>query len=1299
MISVDYKASYYACFSFFFQQTSDVADSCDSVKRDDVHGTVDSVHGLHENATYIKSSCASGSSDGHVKQGANEWSDVQTSSDVQRRGTKELTHVDSSASVVQSSSSHEMNTKEEIISSQVHYSLSAKSLSPRQTTNSFAGEISTTVPIDYDSSSHEVAIKRHGHEPLKDNVNCSVEAAVSLPADTNSLAQKTVAVIVGNDSKIETILQNQNNSEADTMSVVQGQSDFGAEKYMEVDDKNNSKSQTIATELDMKYFKGDTMTGHNRSDSKTETTVIMQGSQTLKESVILDVQCAGGSKDKMVNEQHALCADSIMTVHDLNDVNSDVIMAVPDAGDSEGEREVVTYKPKDAEVEGVVTRQQQADSEIEKIVLQEHDSEPASDSAISEQNQNRSESDTSEKKKCSEGYEIQFDISVKNQNETTPEAAVASQATKDSEEQSVITEQTRNETKLETTVTAQAHADSEIKAIIDMNQDDSKPEEGVHGNTEGETQAVEMELDVLNTEASISVENNRYSKDSSVMNLKENGVQINQETVFSSNEYENKAPMDTQMDCSLECEKFTTGRECLADTSMEDVEKIDNQHMEHEMLPEVPIGKAGDDRSCHEGNVNKDVSVMEQNEQIDQSKGIGGETEDESSAEIAEELPHGLAQQQKTSEGVLQEAVFTSSQEAHDPCCTTEGHELRETEKGIRCSTPTVDELPFIRSTGSAPSRGSTPTQDELPSDFGSAGGETKCPESCSDADDKAVYDTEGLDLAALSHMIAWFRKEQNSKQELESMPSQNTGRVQLKLSPNSEGRAPDNSSQLISSKELSGCATGCTESDKQSTEPSKEQCKDGPVIDQSEDLMPVLQNRCSADEHSNAMDLDTRDSKSPENLSLCSLSKSASHASIHTNAGKDRTEKQPNIYQEEDILDTESVSPAKMKAKQQEMAYFKGINSNKHKHSTGSYFPQRGNPGYTDHLDQTWHWKEEEHHDALQYGVDSQFLNYDHMEESRHSSSTSSLESSSCNESFMNYRKGEGLRVTVDFKRDYTLSGRKSPIISALDDGDMQMTCKNYPRIAMHSRTIQNPCHKGTQKYVEKFLEKWDALHQTNDDITQSSMDLEYLVFSEKMNHILKRNSKGQQTRNDTCRSPVTIQFSSLNEQDTSEELCDALTMFSESTIKVTLADRKERSEEDSRHMPLRLQRLSCKRESEAARSNISAITAEFAKSYYAMMDDVCTSKAAVRKTDRMKRQQGSPKLKTTKPVELSGKMKEDLFERLHCGLNSVVRQACKTKYRFFILVTSDDPFFRETKVIAFISSGHDDMYLKTVA
>ncbi|XP_041967157.1 uncharacterized protein tasor2 isoform X3 [Alosa sapidissima] len=1154
-------------------RVNNAADSTGNIKRDNisVHGIQTKSHNTYENASNTKpsSTCASESSGyGNTQQATNIGSDFQDSSDVQKRldglpGTKELTHGGSSAPVVQLNSSDEIVSKEDTISSQMHYSSAVKSTSPKHTENIFACGKFTTVCLDNESnvcSNHSSVVTSIGLEPVK------IKAKVQ---------DKTAAV----------------------------------ETAAAVDDQHHSKVDTIVTVQDMDHSKdATTKTEQNLSDSNSETIMIVQDPEASKEKVILAAQCPSGSKVKMVQEQNVPCTESIMSVHDLNDVHSDA-MVVDDPSDCEVEKEV----PMDSEV------------------------------------------------------------------------------------QPFVTEHNHNETKPETTVTVQAQAESEMMAVVNMDQNDSTPselvEEGELINSESETQ---VELDNLNTAVSTSEENNSCSEDATMMDLSENSVQMGRTAVCAVNENEGRAPMEVQLECNLKCEISAAGNESQVDTGMEVVEKIDHENVEHEILPEVTVVKA----CSHEGNVKEDLtSTMEQNEQINQSRSIiVGETEDMSSTEIAE-MPHGLEEQQKTNKIVNPEAVSTSSQIAHDSWHITKDHELKVIENEMRCPTPTIDELHYnTMGTGSALNQCSTPTQDELPSDCGSAVGEQSFHEPCSDPYDNAVYNTEGLDLAALSHMITWFRN-RNNKQKLDSVSGQNSEPSQLRFSTNSDSISspskdegnwtfPNSACLLNSIKGFSGSSSDDIESNMQSAEFYRVQYEDVAATDPSKDVM----FQSSADGLYNAMEPYTRDSKSTGNLSFRYLSKSASQENFHSihedSTGKDEKEKRSRIYREGEIIDTESVSASKMKDKQQEKAYWKYVYSNEQKHSSGSHCQQRGYQGYIDNFDQTWHWNEEEDHESHHYRINSQFFRNDDKEEtstSSQSSSTSSseseLESSSCNESFM--RKREGLRVTVDFKRgDSTLSGHETPIFTVLGKGEKQRTAKNCPRKPTHSRTIHNPCHKGTQRYVEKFLQKWDDLHQADDDITQSSMDLEYLVFSDKMNNILQCcKSKRQQTLNMACKSPVTIQFSSLNEQDTSEEICDSLPMFSESKIKVVLPDRKERRAADSRHMPLRLQRLSYKKESEAACSKISAITAECTKSYYAMMKDVCTNKNTVRQTDRIKKKQDSPKIRTSKPVELCGKIKEDLFERLHDDLNSVVRQACKTKYRFFILVTSEDPFFRETK------------------
>ncbi|XP_031420028.1 uncharacterized protein tasor2 isoform X3 [Clupea harengus] len=1208
-------------------------------------------------------------------------------------------------------------------------------------------EATASVPTDNDSSAETaVAVNDQNDSKMEtvmtvqDQNDSKMETVMTVQDQNDSKMETVMTVQDQNDSKMETVMtvQDQNDSKMETVMTVQDQNDLGAETAVAVHEQNNSEVETVMTVQDANNSKDDTiMIEQYLHDPKAETT--MQDTHGLKASVILDVHGPIDSRVEMVQEQTDPSTESTMTVHDPSDLNSHTVMMVDDPSDSKVETVKIPHDQKDSQAETTMTEPKQDDSETDPVIIVWNQNQTKPETAvavrvpydaevqpvITAQNQNEAKPETAATVKTPN--EVQPCLAVQNQTEIQPETAVAPQAPQDSEVQPAVTEQ-NHDTNPETAV--ETHNDSEIKANLKMNdQTGSKPRtpvvEGEESNTDGETQAL-VQIN-LNTETT-SEENNRYSEDKTVMDLNEKHVQVHKVLAYSVNEYEHKVPMEVQRDCNLECEKSTAGNERRADTVtetreeidtvmkameeidtvMEAMEEIDHQSAEHEILLEGAVVKAWEDESDHEGNVDEDLTLTrERNEQMKQSRSIvAGETKDESSAG-GTETPNDVEEQQKTSKM----AVLTSSQVAHDPCHITKVHELKGIEDK-RSLTPTVDEIPDNASvcvdershtmgTGSALSRSSTPTQDELPSDCGSAACEPSFHEARSDPYDKALYDTEGLDLAALGHMISWFRKERNNKREFNSRPRQNSGPSQLSTrlatsvdssSSQSSGKIhwkyPNSVSQFSSNKGLKGSFLDYMESNVQSTESYKMQCEDVSMTDQefkSEDVTSPFHRHSSMDPYA-------RDSESI----LKVLSKRTPHDRFHSiseaSTRRDRKEKQVQTNREEEILDTESDSITRMEDKLQEWGCWKDLYSTKQKHSSGSHCQQRRNPGHIDTSGKTWHWEEEEEelHDALYFGVNSTFLRTGQMEESSQSSSTSSSESeqeSLCNKPFKNYRKGEGLKVTVDFKRgDCSLSGHESPICAVLDDEDRQKTYKNYPitkpRTTMHSRTIKNTCHKGTQRYVEKFLQKWDDLHQTKDDVTQSSMDFEYLIFSEKMNDILKcSKSEREEGLSMPCKSPVTIQFSCLNEQDASEEMCDALPVFSESKIKVTLHDRKEEREEGSGHMPYRLQRLSCKRESVAACSKISAIAAECAKSYYAMMKDVCTNRSTTRQTDRIRKQQDSPKLRTSKPVELCGKMKEDLFERLHDSLNSVVREACKTKYRFFILVTSEDPFFRETK------------------
>ncbi|XP_022526319.2 uncharacterized protein tasor2 isoform X1 [Astyanax mexicanus] len=208
------------------------------------------------------------------------------------------------------------------------------------------------------------------------------------------------------------------------------------------------------------------------------------------------------------------------------------------------------------------------------------------------------------------------------------------------------------------------------------------------------------------------------------------------------------------------------------------------------------------------------------------------------------------------------------------------------------------------------------------------------------------------------------------------------------------------------------------------------------------------------------------------------------------------------------------------------------------------------------------------------------------------------------------------------------------------------------------------------------------------NTDNTQSVMEQEYLVFSENMNQMVKSckaSSSREKSHHRSSLNPaenlMTIQFSRLDEQESSSQFDGMWPSLTNFKINVDMSERKGSRETGSYGKPLHLQSLFCESSSEASCSKISDISKECAKSYSSMMNDVCTKKKLPHQKGKMQRKWDSESTPVSKQPAFCGRIKKAMFDHLHDNLNSIVRQSCKIKYKFFILVTSDDPFFKETK------------------
>lgn len=209
----------------------------------------------------------------------------------------------------------------------------------------------------------------------------------------------------------------------------------------------------------------------------------------------------------------------------------------------------------------------------------------------------------------------------------------------------------------------------------------------------------------------------------------------------------------------------------------------------------------------------------------------------------------------------------------------------------------------------------------------------------------------------------------------------------------------------------------------------------------------------------------------------------------------------------------------------------------------------------------------------------------------------------------------------------------------------------------------------------------------QSKSDDTQSVMEQEFLVFSENMNRMVKscKASSREKSHHRLALNPaenlMTIQFSRLDEQESSSQFDDTWPSLTKFKINVDMSERKGLRDTGSYGKPLHLQSLFCESGNEASCSKISDISKECAKSYSSMMNDVCTKNKLPHKKGKMQRKWDSESTPVSKQPAFCGRIKKAMFDHLHDNLNSIVRQSCKIKYKFFILVTSDDPFFKETK------------------
>ncbi|XP_059190330.1 uncharacterized protein tasor2 [Centropristis striata] len=234
---------------------------------------------------------------------------------------------------------------------------------------------------------------------------------------------------------------------------------------------------------------------------------------------------------------------------------------------------------------------------------------------------------------------------------------------------------------------------------------------------------------------------------------------------------------------------------------------------------------------------------------------------------------------------------------------------------------------------------------------------------------------------------------------------------------------------------------------------------------------------------------------------------------------------------------------------------------------------------------------------------------------------------------------------------------------------------------------TVYNTSQKRSCSFLEQVSQRC-----LQDDLTEASMEQECLIFSEQMKQLLKRTKRGSvcqqdthDTQNMSCSSPVSVHFCSLEEEEDSVDHLNAhldLISIVGQKIKVDMSERKDLSDTKEEEKTLQPQKLSQGTGNPMEHAGISGVTSESASLYEAMMSNVCAVKKVPSRPKHLRMDRCNPKMEPSKHFDFCDQMKKEMDESFRSNLNSVVKKSCKTKYRFYILVTSDDAFFEETKI-----------------
>lgn len=266
-----------------------------------------------------------------------------------------------------------------------------------------------------------------------------------------------------------------------------------------------------------------------------------------------------------------------------------------------------------------------------------------------------------------------------------------------------------------------------------------------------------------------------------------------------------------------------------------------------------------------------------------------------------------------------------------------------------------------------------------------------------------------------------------------------------------------------------------------------------------------------------------------------------------------------------------------------------------------------------------------------------------------------------------------------VLFKRLPNVSAAKSNSASPLfvdyqSNGTIEDSLALDPETSIVC-TVYNTGHQRACSFLEVV-----SMRCLQNDLTQASMEQEHLIFSEKMKQLFKKpkgrtacDQEAHDKSKSFCSDPLIVQFSKL------EELDDSLDSFDEPLCvdQKIMVDMPKRND----HTGTREGKTALHHQETGNRVD-QTVTEECARLYEDMMNCVCAVKKIPPRLKFYRKDGVNQQTNPPNNFDFCHQMKRKIDESFYSNLNSVVKKSCKTKYRFYILATTADSFFEDTKV-----------------